>query len=40
MLAANRDEARVLEQMLLDPRTFEAVMATMQQMAAKPKAKL
>jgi len=40
LLAANRDEARVLEQMLLDPRTFEAVMATMQQMAAKPKAKL
>jgi len=40
LLAANRDEARVLEQMLLDPRTFEAVMSAMQAMAAKPKSKL
>jgi len=38
--AANRDEARVLEQMLLDPRTVEAVMAQLSAMAGKPKAKL
>jgi hypothetical protein len=34
LLAANRDEAGVLQQMLLDPRTFEADLATTQQMTA------
>jgi len=38
--AANRDEAAVLEQMLLDPRTFEAVMEQLANMATKPKSKL
>jgi hypothetical protein len=37
---ANRDEAAVLQQMLLDPRTHQAVMQQMQLMAAKHKAKL
>lgn len=39
LMAANRDEAKVLEQMLLDPRTFEAVLQQINAMAA-PKSKL
>ena len=39
LMAANRDEAKVLEQLLLDPRTFEAVLQQINSMAA-PKSKL